>query len=63
MKTDTDEPAQATDDTHPGEITEEEIDETLEATFPASDPPSWTLGSDHHSETNPEPDSVDPTDD
>ncbi len=30
---------------------ETEIDETLEATFPASDPPSWTLGTDHHVET------------
>lgn len=28
-------------------ISEEEIDENLNGSFPASDPPSWTLGTDH----------------
>ncbi len=31
----------------PDAMTESEIDDNLEGTFPASDPPSWTLGSDH----------------
>jgi hypothetical protein len=30
-------------------MSEAEVDETLEASFPASDPPSWTLGIDTHS--------------
>ena len=32
-------------------MTEEEIDRNLAETFPASDPPSWTLGTDHVDET------------
>ena len=29
------------------EMSEAEIDANLAGTFPASDPPSWTLGTDH----------------
>jgi hypothetical protein len=38
-----------------GEMSETEIDNNLEETFPASDPPSWTLGSNHRSGLKPEP--------
>lgn len=31
-----------------GEMSEAEIDSNLDASFPASDPPSWTLGIDEH---------------
>jgi hypothetical protein len=34
----------------PGAMSEAEIDANLAASFPASDPPSWTLGSDHSGE-------------
>jgi len=33
-----------------GEMSEAAIDRNLAETFPASDPPSWTLGTDHREE-------------
>lgn len=37
-----------------GEMSEEEIDYNVMGTFPASDPPSWTLGIDPHKKSQSE---------
>jgi protein-disulfide isomerase len=34
-------------------VSEEEIDRNLDESFPASDPPSWNLGTDHGAKTEP----------
>jgi len=50
MKADENKLEQETADPSVGEMSEAEIDNNLKDTFPASDPPAWTLGSDHRSE-------------
>jgi hypothetical protein len=60
MERDQDEAAQGAEDVRAGEMSEAEIDKNLEDSFPASDPPAWTLGSDHNSDNKqqPEPDDL-----
>jgi hypothetical protein len=52
MKADADDLSQARDVGGARELSETEIDDILKDTFPASDPPSWTLGSDYHRAVN-----------
>ena len=56
METDTDEGTKqvASDSAAEEDPIEEEIDEALEESFPASDPPSWTLGHKPHTHSHPE---------
>jgi hypothetical protein len=51
------------DPAHPagGEMSEDEIDSNLEDSFPASDPPSWTLGTNHKEAPESDPSPAAPT--
>lgn len=54
-----DEPAREPNIPDEGRMSEAEIDKNLQDTFPASDPPSWTLGTNRHQEESPAKDESD----
>ena len=56
MKEDEDDVRPSPPETTGQEMSEAEIDANAEGTFPASDPPAWTLGTDHHAATSQERD-------
>lgn len=59
MKEDANDLSRTPVDKSAGEMSEAEIDANVEDTFPASDPPAWTLGSDHQTATIKEQDNDD----
>ena len=63
MKTEPDETSHTVEDASGYEMSEAEIDDTLDASFPASDPPAWTLGLDHRPDVRQSPESEDTKDD
>jgi hypothetical protein len=63
MAKDKDDATSDTNQASASEMDESEIDDNLRDTFPASDPPSWTLGSNHRSDSKQEQGSSDVEDD